>query len=383
MLPMKPDKIFQQETAHVSPPVISLPTMVPARQSPRSTASALTGWQHYRHKQLWDLVVNASDGTYTYTLNNAADHSSGDDTIEDTFNYVSDAGVNASLRVDIVDDSPISRDIVAESPEIEFDSFRLVFTLDLSGSMSLSQYDGLVYLDDGTVTTRLAMAKEALKALATEYFEQSNSVSIHLVTFTNSATTLNSGNAYTTLDSVLNGIDGITGSGSTNYEAALEETIDAFDSYGSSNGEKLISYFISDGEPTQGDTSDPVGAAGWDTYRNNNNVKSYAIGIGGIADTSALDSIHNIDALGSGSAHNAIIVEDPGILEDELLSTVPTAFVGSIMQTGAVQGVVLGADDGNIRSLTVFYWTPTITARRRMCQSLIPTMQAPIRSPTP
>ena len=299
------------------------------------------------------LVVKASDGTYTYTLNNAADHSSGDDAIEDTFSYVSDAGVNASLRVDIVDDSPISRDIVAESPEIEFDSFRLVFTLDLSGSMSLSQYDGLVYLDDGTVTTRLAMAKEALKALATEYFEQSNSVSIHLVTFTNSATTLNSGNAYTTLDSVLNGIDGITGSGSTNYEAALEETIDAFDSYGSSNGEKLISYFISDGEPTQGDTSDPVGAAGWDTYRNNNNVKSYAIGIGGIADTSALDSIHNIDALGSGSAHSAIIVEDPGILEDELLSTVPTAFVGSIMQTGAVQGVVLGADEGNIRSLTV------------------------------
>ena len=80
------------------------------------------------------------------------------------------------------------------------------------------------------------MAKEALKALATEYFEQSNSVSIHPVTFTNGATTLNSGNAYTTLDSVLNGIDGITGSGAPTTKQQ-EETIDAFDSYGSSNGE--------------------------------------------------------------------------------------------------------------------------------------------------
>ena len=175
--------------------------------------------------------------------------------------------------------------------EAEMQAYQLVLTLDISGSMSAAQYDGIVYLDDGTQTTRLQMAKDALQALVEEYHSQSDSVSVHLVTFQSSATVLNGGNAYTDLQETLDAIAAINGSGGTNYEDALNKMQDALDADGNGNLDtnaanlSTITYFISDGVPTSGNTTDPVGVSGWDTFIADNGIDSFAVGIGsGISD---------------------------------------------------------------------------------------------------
>ena len=144
----------------------------------------------------------------------------------ETFTYQTDLGTSANLDVSIIDDTPQTGDFSTNVPEGQMQDFHLVFTLDVSGSMSGAHFDGLVYLEDGSSTTRLQMAKDALKALAQEYHEQSDNVTIHLVTFSSDAQVLNGGDPFTDLASTLAAIDAMDGSGGTNYEDGLNKTID-------------------------------------------------------------------------------------------------------------------------------------------------------------
>ena len=275
----------------------------------------------------------------------------------DSFSYTTNIG-SANLNVTIVDDVVQSNDVVTNVAEATVEPYQLVFTLDVSGSMTGAQWGGVVYLEDGTTTTRLELAKDALKALATEYFSQSDSVELYLSTFATSAALLNGGAPYTDLQSALAAIDGINGSGGTNYEAGLGTIIDALDSDGDgyldNTASKAITYFISDGVPTQGNTTDPVGASGWDTFLSNNAVDSYGVGIGaGITDFSTLDAINNVDADGSGNADGALNVSDVDSLESVLLGTVPASYGGSVVVNEGVSHVDFGADGGFIQSITV------------------------------
>jgi Ca2+-binding RTX toxin-like protein len=197
-----------------------------------------------------------------------------------------------------------------------------------------------------------------LQALATEYFANSDSVELYLSTFSSSATLLNGGAPYTDLTSALAAIDGINGSGSTNYEDGLGTIIDALDANNDglldNTTSRAITYFISDGEPTAGNTSDPVGAAGWDTFLATNEVDSYAVAIGaGISDLSHLDAISNVDIDGSGTVDGALQVTDVDTLESALLGTVPAAYGGSVVVNDGVSHVDFGADGGYIQSITV------------------------------
>jgi VCBS repeat-containing protein len=313
------------------------------------------------------LVVTAATGAYTYTLTSAVDNSATADDLAATesFSYLNDNGDTANLDITIVDDTPQTGDFITNVPERQMSEFQLVFTLDISGSMTGAQYDGVVYLEDGSTTTRLEMAKDALKALVTEYYEQSDTVSVHLVTFSSTAQVLNGGAPYTDLASTLTAIDGMNGAGGTNYEDGLNKMQDALDSDNNGlldvTGTNLqtITYFISDGVPTSGNTTNPVGASGWDTFLSDNAgdgnpIDSYAVGIGsGITDFSSLNAIHNVDADASGTADEAVYVPNVATLEEELLSTVPSAFGGSVVLSGAVQNVIFGADGGQIESLAV------------------------------
>ncbi|MET0025879.1 MAG: VCBS domain-containing protein, partial [Sedimenticola sp.] len=305
------------------------------------------------------LVVDAATGNYTYTLTGAADNSAAadDQSVLDSFSYTTNIGT-ADLNVTIVDDVVQSNDVVTNVPEADVAPYQLVFTLDVSGSMTGSQWGGVVYLEDGTTTTRLEMAKDALKALATEYFTQSDSVKLFLSIFSTDATLLNGGNPYTDLQSALTAIDGMGGSGGTSYEDGLTSMIDMLDS--NSNGvlddttSKTITYFISDGEPTSDNTTNPVGASGWDTFLANNSIDSYAVGIGaGISDYSHLNAIHNVDSDASGAIDDALSVTDVNSLETALLSTVPSSYGGSVVVNEGVSHVQFGADGGYIRSITV------------------------------
>ena len=306
------------------------------------------------------LIVDTTGtgaGDYTYTLTSPADNSAAanDLSVNDVFNYVSNVGTSAALRVTVVDDKPVAYDRVIEVSENPLPSYNLVLVLDVSGSMTTTSAGGAARQvnSDGstTITTRLAMAKAALVQLVEEYYNQAQNVAIRLITFSNSASILNGGAAYTTKEDAIAGINSMTGTGGTNYEAALDAVQTAFGTVDPAVRNAV--YFLSDGEPSVGNTTDPVGVTGYDTFIANNNIDSYGVGVGtGIANPQHLNTIHNVDADGSGSTDAAIIVPDLNELDSALLSTVPPAFGGNLV-AGNNAGNVLGADGGYVQTITL------------------------------
>ncbi len=308
------------------------------------------------HGKLVVDVSGAGVGDYTYTLNAAADNSAAanNNSITESFSYTSNL-TTAALNVTIVDDRPLASNRTVEVSENALPSYNLVLVLDVSGSMTQQIYGGEVRQvnDDGTVaiTTRLDMAKAALISLVEEYFSQADAVSIKIVTFSSTASILNGNVAYTSKEAAIAAIQGITGSGGTDYSDALTAAQTAF---GTVNGAvENIAYFISDGVPTEGDTTSPATSSGYAGFVTSNDIRSYAVGIGsGISNTGPLNGIHNVDADGSGAVDPAIIVPDLNNLASTLLTTVPIANSGNVVGGGTL-GSALGADDGWVQNITV------------------------------
>ncbi len=290
-----------------------------------------------------------SAGDYVYVLD-SADPSSND--VDEVFTYnFTESAVNLSdtLTITVVDDAPIANDLMEEVPESEEQIFNLMLTLDTSGSMNWSLTDN----NPPPVgePSRLDIAKDALLALAAEYFNQSSLVDVTLLSFADNPTVVGTYSDFTSFETAVNGL---TAGGGTDYVDALNQIETEFTADIATQNPvddvQNISYFISDGVSQ----SSPVGG-GFDSYVNSNSIDSYAVGIGpGLAGGSAdLDFIHNVDALaeGFGQADGAIVVEDINELESELLNTVPTAFGGNITVNGSVQNIAFGADDGFVQQI--------------------------------
>ncbi|MDQ8023797.1 MAG: Ig-like domain-containing protein [Moraxellaceae bacterium] len=303
-------------------------------------------------------VTGAGVGDYTYTLLNAANHSAAanNNSLTSAISYTSNLG-SASLQVTIVDDRPqaFTRDV--EVTESNMPSYNLVLVLDVSRSMTLAEAGGQIQDEnaDGStsVSTRLDLAKQAMIDLVSEYFDQASSVAVKIVTFGPSGSILNGGNAFTdkaTLIAAINGI-AVSSTGGTNYEAGLASARTAF---GTPSGSTTnISYFISDGAPTSGNTNTAVST--WDSFTASNGVKSYAIGVGtGISSSAALNTIHNVDADNSGTRDTAIIVPDLNDLSATLTTSVPVSYGGNVVGSASSGvGSALGADGGYIQSITL------------------------------
>ena len=301
------------------------------------------------------LSVTAATGAYSYTLTAVTTHGapgSGSDTaVMQDFTYTTDVATSATLHVTIQDDKPIVNNQLVEVSESVVPKFSLVLTVDVSGSM-LDDVRSIAADGTVTLTTRMEMAKTSLIALVEEYFNQSPEVEVKIVAFEATASTLNGGNWYTTKESAIAGINSLTANGGTNYEAALNLTKTALGTT-TLGGEEIV-YFMSDGNPTSGNTVDPVGATGYDTYVNSNGVRSFGVGIGtGITNLGPLNGIHNVDADGDGVKDAAILVPDINKLDEELLATVPTGYGGNVVAGSGIQGVSFGADGGYIQSISL------------------------------
>ena len=305
------------------------------------------------------LVVDstgAGAGGYTYTLVNPANNGTGatNTGVTEVFNYTSNTS-SAALRVTVVDDQPAAYNNVVQISEDALPSYNLVLVLDVSGSMTVAGAGGEVQRvnADGsiTVTTRLAMAKEAMAALVSEYFNQAQAVSITLVTFSSAATVINPGAPYTSKDDAIAAINGLTGSGGTNYESALTAVQSAFGTVNPAVQNSV--YFISDGEPSVGNLTTPAASSGYTSFISTNAIDSFAVGIGtGIANTGPLNSIHNVDADGNGVSDGAIIVPDLNQLSASLLSTIPVAYGGNVVHGGDA-GSAFGADGGHVQTVSL------------------------------
>jgi len=290
---------------------------------------------------LVNLVGRTTDGaatndsfTINYTLTNS----------------VSGEVDNASLTVDVVDDVPTVQDAIVQVQQGVLPKQNLVFVIDSSGSMA-GEVKSVAANGTVTVMDRLQATQLAVAAVINEYFSQGGNISVTLVDF--DATATNRG-TYTTAAQAIAALNNATNfavGGGTNYEAALTTTQTAIGA--PVVGEKYTVYFISDGVPTAGDTTDPA-ANGYRAFATTNNITTYAIGIASdISDPTELNNIHNVDSDNSGVKDPAIIVTNVSTLDDVLLASVPTSFGGSIAGSAANSSLNFGADGGYISSLVM------------------------------
>jgi uncharacterized protein YegL len=304
------------------------------------------------------LVVNSTNGNYTYTLNSVADNSApaNDTGITEVFNYVGNNS-SAALRVTVQDDHPIAADAEVMIPESTLPSYNIVLVVDTSGSMTEEVRSVAA---DGTVTvmTRMEIAKLALTRLVEEFFSQSSDVQVRIVDFDSGAAIENGGAWFTTEEATVAYInstapDYLPADNGTNFQAALDQTRTALGSPAAPDaGRQNIVYFVSDGDPTSGATA--TGITNYQNYIAGSNVQSFAVGIGtGISNPSWLNQIHNVDSLGDGNVDNAIIVPDVSRLEEQLLATVPASYGGNVVSANSAQGIVFGADGGYISSISI------------------------------
>ena len=281
----------------------------------------ITGWD------LANLTITPptdDDTDFTLTLTATAIEGAsvaGGGELTDTNNEAS-----TSFTIDVtVDSAPPSDDgptAIDDRPAalIETVNTHAVFVIDTSGSMN---------------SYELGLMEEALKNLAWTMFTQNaTGTAITLIEFDDDANFLGAG-TFTTLESVWEALDVVStlSNGDTNYEAALNaaRSVDFIPGY----NQEI--YFLSDGQPTVGDTQ-----AGIDAFNNwvTNDLtgaKVFSVGIGGDAENSAylglFDNTPEDNNIDPPAGDPYFYVSDA---EDLMSSIVP--------QSGWVNGNVLDND---------------------------------------
>ena len=297
-------------------------------------------------------VTDVATGAFRYEQIGPFDHpdagqSAAQDPINLSFNYtVRDANgdsATGNLNVTVQDDAPVAAPIVKTASEQFGLNTNLLITLDVSGSMN----------DPSGVTglTRLQAAKLAIAELIEQY-DALGDVAVRFVTFSSGAAS--NGGGWLTVDQAMAFLDGLTAGGSTNYDAALNTAQTAFGTAGKIAGAQNTAYFFSDGVPNQPVGSEGINAAEqatWETFLRDNDIKSYAIGIGTGVTTGPLEPI-GYDGVVEANLP-AISVTDLSQLPAVLSGTIPPATVtGSILSDPGPIGQ-FGADNGRVNSITI------------------------------
>ena len=333
----------------------------------------------------------SNTGAYTVTLSAPVDHATAGVEDAKTLSFgvsVSDGiapAATTTLTVNIEDDAPYlgnQHQAVTLPPQ----DTNLMIVLDVSGSMETNVTIG------GVTMTRLAAAVQAINTLLDSYDALGN-VAVRIVTFSTNANA--HGTTWETVASARTYLATLTPNGGTNYDEALGDAMAAFSSAGSIAGAQNVSYFMTDGLPTfgSGTTSTLVGTnpnstsptpngtgnsqagtdtgiqsaeeATWTTFVNNNDIKSYAIAMGGpYNSTNSFDgqthtSQYYIDPVaydgtGTGTNTNGVIVTDWNTLSATLTATVSASVAGQIL-TGNALGTNwgIGADGGYLQSVGI------------------------------
>ena len=116
-------------------------------------------------------------------------------------------------------------------------------------------------------------------------------------------------------------------------------------------GAQNVSYFLSDGEPNEGNPTAGIDAGEettWKTFLISNHVTSFAFGFGDVGNIGALNPVA-YDG-NTSTDLNAVLVTDLGQLTTSVVSTIPPPISGSLL-SGAGSG--FGADGGHVNSITV------------------------------
>ncbi|CAM3585636.1 retention module-containing protein [Pseudomonas reidholzensis] len=284
-----------------------------------------------------------SDGSYTYTLTSAPKTPGGADDganqVTEYFTYKATDSLGntatSTIAINIVDDVP---QVVSAQRSVtpgQVDS-NLLLVIDVSSSMAQqSGVDGL---------SRLGLAKEAISALLDKYDDMGD-IKVQIVTFGTGASIQS--DVWVSIEQAKAIVAGLTVGGTTHYDAAAASAESAFLKDGKLAGAQNVSYFFSDGAPTNGHALTPALETQWIKFLTDNDVKSYAIGMGSGVNEGNLNPL----AYDGVSETNtpSVVVTDLNQLGAVLSGTVQGAPIsGSLMAGGD-----FGADGGFIKALVV------------------------------
>ncbi|HEX5355118.1 MAG TPA: VWA domain-containing protein, partial [Aquabacterium sp.] len=304
-------------------------------------------------------------GDYTFNLLQAIAHAgSGEDVKDISFGVkVLDSTGKVGLGqlvVSVEDDAPVTGPTIVEN--LNTLDTNLMIVLDNSASMAnASGIPGL---------TRLEAAVQSIEKLLDKY-DDLGGVSVRLVTFNTNAQT--QGANWLSVAQAKALLATVTADGGTNYDYALTQAQAAFNSgTGKITGAQNVSYFFSDGDPTLSSTNPTPGVNGqngnttqanlgdgidsteegaWQTFLNNNQIKSYAIGLGtGVT----APYLHPVAYDGQASENlNGTVVTSLDQLDTALSSTYGETISGNLVTSGKATAP-MGADGfGHVDSVTV------------------------------
>ncbi|MGJ8687298.1 MAG: VWA domain-containing protein, partial [Spongiibacteraceae bacterium] len=292
-----------------------------------------------------------TDGTYTFTLTGPIDHPN--NSVEDTLtigfdvtatdnNGGSDTG---SFSVVVEDDMPVAPAVAHNTADPVADT-NIMIILDTSGSMG--DNSGIDKPGPGNYT-RLEAAVIAIKQLLDAYDALGN-VKVKLITFASN----DSREDWSSIAAAKTILDSLSDGGGTDYDEALEGAMSStgFTQSGAISGANNVSYFLSDGEPTEQRGVSNGEEDTWEAFLSLHDIYSYAIGMGTGITTSAQNELNQVAYDGiTPTEANAIVVDDFSDLSDVILATVPDPVGGSLLGGGVAPQV--GADGGYIESITI------------------------------
>jgi len=303
---------------------------------------------------------NAATGVvnYSYTLSEAQQHNVGQSELSEDFHLIAkdsdgDTG-GAWLNVRIEDDAPIATP-VAESVTSGALNTNILLVLDVSNSMNQSsRVNGL---------SRLELEKQAVGELLNQYGERGD-VRVQVAAFNNKE---NVASEWMSVSEARAFVNSLTAGGGTNYDYALDAAQKAWATAGKLTDAQNVSYFLSDGNPTLsserpktgngqsgnktdvnlGDGIDAKEQAAWQSFLNENQIYSHAIGVGPSAKAVYLAPIAYDGTTGANIP--PVVVTDLSQLSGVLNGT-----VGSGSTAGTLADAVkYGVDGGHLQSITV------------------------------
>src|SRR5262249_32890670 len=154
-----------------------------------------------------------------------------------------------------------------------------------------------------------------------DQYDNLGDVRVQIVKFSGSASQV--GTDWMSVADAKTAINGLSANGSTFYDDALTEAMLIFGDAGklSGSGTQNVSYFLSDGVPTENHAVGSSQQTTWESFLTTNNIVSFALGISDSPTTTDLDPVAFDPALGTQLADTPFLVTNLNDLADTLVFT--------------------------------------------------------------
>ena len=294
-------------------------------------------------------------GKYTVTLSGAVDHpvkgqgAAGEDSLSIKFTVTANDGTattTSTMTVNIEDDAPVAQNQTVTTNGST--GTNVLLTIDVSGSMAAK--------DQASGLTQLQREIISINQLLDNYATLGD-VRVMIVTFASASHQLTP--TWVTVAEAKQILANLVTLAGSDYQRALEGSMEAFDDSGKLAGAQNVGYFFSDGRPNSSSGLTAADQAAWEQFLRDNDIKEYAIGVGSASDAQIASSMNGIAYDGQKDKDtNAVHVTSFAQL-DSFINTTSAAPVSGNLTTGGG----FGADGGYVLSLLIDGTTYTFNVK--------------------